>query len=489
MSSDSTVFDVLLEISVKGTPRGNSYTTGYHYTGAEIKIEAAVKHPAQKWALPFTESSASKSCPFFISGSYKNPENAPFKSVYYKNKEFFSQLFSIIYLTKGIEPVRLAMTNSSLNKDIRIHVHYFAGETGDKRFVTSLLNSIASETGDIKKEAIAAVGKIGDPMAIPSLCIALLEDKNKDIRAKAAEALGQIGDPKVGGALSKALREDKIKNVRLKSAEALDKIGWKPTSTKEKVFYSLAKNKKQDITKMGKEVVPVLIEALNSSSSEIRQDSAEILGNLKSGEAVDPICRVLLEDTSLNVRKKSVEALGKIGDPKAIPSLCIALLEDKNKDIRAKAAEALGQIGDPKVVDALSKALLKDKIRNVRLKSAEALGKIGSKKAIQPLHNRLKTETDNGVKKAISHALLALGAEEKLPLEFYIETLTERKDWQKLRPLLQEQTTDTLIEQLKSKDKILKRMIAETLMQRTGKFDLGTDYNAWKNWSKKNKKP
>jgi HEAT repeat protein len=188
-----------------------------------------------------------------------------------------------------------------------------------------------------------------------------------------------------------------------------------------------------------------------------------------------------------DVKKEAIIALGKIGDPKAIPSLYIALLEDKNNDIRERAAEALGQIGDPKVIDALSKALLEDKNKNVRLKSAEALGKIGSKKAIQPLHNTLSTETDNAVKKAISNALMALGAEEKVPIEFYMETLKERKDWQKLRPILQEQTTDTLIEQLKSKDKIIKTMVAEVLMQRTGKFDLGTDYNAWKNWSKKSK--
>jgi len=488
MSPDATSFDALLKIFVKGTPRGGSYTTGYHYTGAEIKIEASVKVPKKKWALAFSKSSASQSCPFFISGSYKSPESAPFNAVYYKNKEFFSQLFSIIYLTKGIEPLSLAMKYSSLNKKIRANVHYFAGKTGDKRFVIPLIVSIANETGDVKKEGIVALGKLGDPKAIPALCIALLEDKNNSIRATAAEALGQIGDPKVADALRKALLEDKIRNVRLKSAEALDKIGWEPKSSKEKVFYSLAKNKKQEIVKMGKEVVPVLIEILNDSNAEIRQDSAEILGNLKLAEATEPLSKALLEDTSFSVRKKTVVALGKIGDPKAIPALCIALLEDKNSSIRATAAEALGQIGDPKVADALSKALLEDKIKNVRLKSAEALGKIGSKKAIQPLNKRLNSETDKAVKKAISNALLALGAEEKVPIELQIETLKEKKDWKKLRPTLQEQTTDKLIEQLKSKDKIIKGMVAEILMQRTGKFDLGTDYNAWKNWSKKSKK-
>ena len=477
--------DAILEISVKGTPLGTSYTTGYHYTGARIEIEASVKVPDGEWDLRFSKSSASQSCPFFITGSYSSPESAPFKTVYYNNREFFSQLFSIVYLSKGIEPVSLAMKDSSLNKDIRAHVHYCAGETGDKRFVIPLLVSLANGTGDEKKEAVVALGKIGDPKAIPSLCIALLEDKDTDIRAKAAHALGEIGDPKVVDALSKALLEDKNKSVRLKSAEALDKIGWRPTSTREKVFYSLARNKKQDIVKMGKEVVPIFIEALNNPSSEIRQDSVEILGNLKAVEATESLCKVLLEGTAVPVRRKTVEALGKIGDPKAIPSLCIALLEDKNTDIRAKAAQALGEIGDPKVVDALSKALLEDNSKSVRLKSAEALGKIGDKKATEPLNQRLDTETDKAVRKAISDALFALGTEEKIPIEIRIELLRERKDWKKLKPILQEQATEKLVDQLKSRDRMIKKMVAEVLMERTGKFHLGTDYNAWKNWLEK----
>jgi HEAT repeat protein len=266
---------------------------------------------------------------------------------------------------------------------------------------------------------------------------------------------------------------------------ALDKIGWKPAFSQEKVFYSLAKNKKQDIMRMGKEVLPVLIEALNHSSSFIRQDSAEILGDLKFAEAPGPLCKALVKDTSLSVRKKIVVALGEIGYPEAIPSLCIALLEDKNINIREKAAEALGKIGDPKVADALSKALLNDKNRNVRRKSAEALGKIDNKKAIESLIKKLKTEKDKAVKKAISNALFALGTEETIPLEFRIEILKDRKDWKKLETILPEQTTENLIEQLKTKDKVIRGMVAKILMERTGRFELGTNYNAWKNWLKK----
>jgi HEAT repeat protein len=40
---------------------------------------------------------------------------------------------------------------------------------------------------------------------------------------------------------------------------------------------------------MGKEVLPVLIEALNHSNVSIRQGSVEILGDLKFAEATAPL--------------------------------------------------------------------------------------------------------------------------------------------------------------------------------------------------------
>ena len=637
LPSDAPDYALLFEISVTGIPKGCSYTSGYHYTAAEIKIEASIKVPERKWEFTFNKSSGLKGCPYFISGSYKKPEDAPFNAAYYDNKDFFVQLFNIIYLSKGIDPISMAMKDSALNGKIREHLHYFAGETGDRNFRIPLLVSVNNESGDIKKAAIVALGAIGDPDAIPSLSIALLEDKNAGVRSEAAQALGKIGDSKVADVLAKALQEDKSNKVRQKAAEALDQIGWQPQSIKARVFYYLAKNKKKDILKMGKEVLPVCIEALNSKDSAIRQESARILGELKFAEAVESLSRRLSEDTSSSVRKNAanalgaiadpgaipslsialledknssvrseaaqalgkigdskvadalakalqedksktvrqkaaealdqigwqpqsikarvfyylaknkkkdilkmgkevlpvciealnskdsairqesarilgelkfveatehlskrlsedkvfgvrsnaVKALGKIGDPGAIPSLSIALLEDKNSSIRAGAAQALGKIGDPKVMDALAKALQQDKSKQVRKNAAEALGKIGDKQAIKILNQSLKKETDNSVKKVIGHSLMALGSDAGVPLEIRIETYKKNKAWQKLKSFLKEQKTEALIEQLKTKDNLIKKMIAEILMERTGKFDLGTDHTAWKNWFQK----
>jgi HEAT repeat protein len=52
-----------------------------------------------------------------------------------------------------------------------------------------------------------ALGKIGDPQALPALLEAL-KDENGYVRRAAAEALGEIGDPQAVPALLEALKDE-----------------------------------------------------------------------------------------------------------------------------------------------------------------------------------------------------------------------------------------------------------------------------------------
>lgn len=482
ISSDKASYDVLFDISIKGKPVGGKYTTGYHYSGSRLGITASLKSADKTWSLTLPKSSGVKGCSPFISRSYRKPDNAPFKSAYYKNKDFFLALFSLMYQAKGVKPLSEGMNDSSLHRDIQKQLYHYIGSIQSKKLLKPLLSSMSTKTGDIKREVIITLGKMGDEKALPSLCIALLEDKNSKNREEAAKALAAIGNPKAVSALKKALLNDNNKDARLSVAEALNTLGWRPATTKEKVFYYIAKKEKQKVKAMGGEALPVFIEALKHSSRDIRQYATKTIGSGKFKEAVSPLCKMVLHESSRDVRKEAIFALGNIGDPKAIPSLCIALLEDKDSVVRKAAATALGTVGNPKTVGALSKALLNDKNSKVRSSAAEALGKIGDKKAIQALNTQLDKERDKFAKKAICDALMVLGSKKKLPLEFRITSLKKQKDWTALTSLLQTQKTGTLIEQLKSKDTVIKRMIAEILMERTGKYDLGTNYNIWKKW-------
>jgi HEAT repeat protein len=68
-----------------------------------------------------------------------------------------------------------------------------------------------------------ALGKLGDPQAVPAL-IQALGDSDSAVRAAAAEALGAIGDPQAVPALIQALGDSDC-DVRRAAAEALGKLG------------------------------------------------------------------------------------------------------------------------------------------------------------------------------------------------------------------------------------------------------------------------
>ncbi|MBC7225425.1 MAG: HEAT repeat domain-containing protein, partial [Anaerolineae bacterium] len=67
-----------------------------------------------------------------------------------------------------------------------------------------------------------ALGRIGDPQAVPGL-LEMLMDENEDVRQEAARALGEIGDPQAVPGLLEALWDEKWW-MREAAAGALGKI-------------------------------------------------------------------------------------------------------------------------------------------------------------------------------------------------------------------------------------------------------------------------
>jgi HEAT repeat protein len=98
-----------------------------------------------------------------------------------------------------------------------------------------------------------ALGKIGDPQAVPALMEAL-KDRDERCAPGGGGALGKIGDPQAVPALMEALK-DRDENVRRAAAEALGKIG-------------------------DRQAVPALLEALKDRNEDVRQAAAEALWKL-----------------------------------------------------------------------------------------------------------------------------------------------------------------------------------------------------------------
>ncbi len=111
-----------------------------------------------------------------------------------------------------------------------------------------------SQSSNISRSAVKALGYIGSDKAVESLLTALTNHSRLYIRASAASALGKIARKRTINSLLIALN-DSSKDVRMSVADALGNIG-------------------------GEQVVESLLKALNDSKSDVRRSAAMSLGKI-----------------------------------------------------------------------------------------------------------------------------------------------------------------------------------------------------------------
>jgi len=244
----------------------------------------------------------------------------------------------------------------------------------ERRDIEGLISALNHQEYIIRKEASAALKRVGDERAVDALIQALEYEEGVDshvllrtVREYSAEALGNIKDERAVEPLIQALN-DEDEDVRWKSAWALGKI--------------------ED-----ERAVEPLIQALNDETWIVRRYSAASLGKIGDERAVEFLIQAM-NDVDWHVRKYAAASLGKIGDNRAIKPL-VRALSDEDKDVRWRAIIALGKMGDA-AVKPLIKAFKSEDYR-IRGRAAEALGTIGNKRALKPLIAALidKNKKDN----------------------------------------------------------------------------------------------
>ena len=271
------------------------------------------------------------------------------------------------------------------------------GRMENNNDIEGLISALEFKDCNVRKEAAAALKKIGDNRALFPL-IHVLEYQNwhdfyavmGSVRETAAEALGVLGDKRAVEPLIKSLN-DKDEEVRWKAAWALGNIGDKRAV--EPLIYLLYDERwtvrrfaASALGKIGdKQAVESLIQALNDEEWHVRKYAADALGKIGDEKAVHSLVKAL-NDEDNDVRWKAVVALGKMRTSAVEP--LIEVLKNEDWNIRGRAAEALGKIGDERAVKPLINALVgrgKDRNKYVRGRAAEALGKIGDERAVKPL--------------------------------------------------------------------------------------------------------
>jgi len=236
-----------------------------------------------------------------------------------------------------------------------------------------LLDLLKKDTGELKIY-INLVGELQLNEAVPLLVDKLANTDQLDIQLKILENLGNIGDPSPVHKISNYLYSDNRKLVFI-TIEALAKIETQESMQmlanrmgKEEdvdlillekfsevqdtislrklneaiqsyspVLRNFAKNK---MDKIGKKVVPVLMENLYMQDPNTLVHTLNIIGDLGDESAVVPIRKILQSNRDPNVRFAAYEAIGKLPGKKGNFALANGL-SDEDDNVRVAAAKAV----------------------------------------------------------------------------------------------------------------------------------------------------
>ena len=236
----------------------------------------------------------------------------------------------------------------------------------------ALQRFLEDEDPSIRRRAAIAAGRIGDPLAIPSL-ISRLQDPVVEVRHAAVFALGLIGNPEALPALKAAL-SDQDPLTRGRASEALSRIGDPLAAS------LIAEAFRRSMPGSPNGVLRI------RGDDPSREDDPWIelrlhlvaLARLKSGQA---LAGALLssDSTPLVDWWVAVWAGTRVAEP-ALEPLFIAGGSAEDPYIRSLAARGLGALKLPRLLSVLRK-LAEDRDSRVAVEAIRALARLGSREA------------------------------------------------------------------------------------------------------------
>ncbi|WP_049924956.1 HEAT repeat domain-containing protein [Halopiger goleimassiliensis] len=240
--------------------------------------------------------------------------------------------------------------------------------------------------------AAAALGRIGDPAAVPAL-VAVFDDHDVRVRAEAVEACGEIGDPRCIEPLANRLDDDQDR-VRREAASALAAIG---TEAARRALAPAVRSNTESVRviavgELGAfgnlEPLPLLIEGLQDSSELVRRTATrsliELLANAPSERSHEmrnaigaAIAEAELPDLAAQlrtvlggnqptyVRRNATWLLGQVADSDAddfgsIVASLVDALDDSDEMTAKFAMSTLVDLDDPTVARRLREFLRDD---------------------------------------------------------------------------------------------------------------------------------
>lgn len=269
-----------------------------------------------------------------------------------------------------------------------------------------------------RREAALALGRIGDPAAVPHLEAALKSGEAEVVTAS-AESLGEIGGEQAATAIlsqighpSAAVRKAVTKVLQsiqefvpvsdlillLESADPL---------VKEAAIHLLAARK--DISRNQTAVVPLILEALGDHHLQVRRAAVEALPFFKDPQIPSALTDALQRGEP-ELRAAAARSLASCSPAFALPLLYTAL-QDEDPWIRMYACRSVGKFQKDESIPYIL-PLLEDRMPPVRAAAAEAIGIMKAHVARKQLQSLLSDEEPE-VQQAAEAALADLRKEKE----------------------------------------------------------------------------
>jgi bilin biosynthesis protein len=251
----------------------------------------------------------------------------------------------------SIESLAHAETDALL-ADVNDRITLDTFDPDDATILQRLVEILGDTRGLTRLRCAEILAEIGEP-ATPFLLTALAQHPNVVVRRAAAKTLTLIADPVAVPNLLHAFLNDEDTVVQGSSVGAMARIG-EPAATS--LLAVLADDRLSESTKghaawalafMGAEAKEYLAKALTSDSVDVRCAVVGAMGKVAQEEPKPELFEMLvrsLTDRDVNVRCEAAAVLGNLTYQPAIPAL-IELLSDRELEGRKSAALSLMKVG------------------------------------------------------------------------------------------------------------------------------------------------
>jgi bilin biosynthesis protein len=220
-----------------------------------------------------------------------------------------------------------------------------------KPAVDTLIEALLHHSNEVVRRAAGkTLTLIEDPVAIPHLIHALLNDEDTVVQASAIGALARIGIASVNPLLEVLASPNSSESNKGHAAWGLAFIG---APAKEQLYQAYNSDSSEvraavvgAIAKVAEEdrhdtqSLNLLVNALKDPVADVRSEAAAVLGNLKYSPAISVLLE-LLDRPEAETRKSAALSLMKIGDRQSITALQTALARESEPNTQKAIALAI----------------------------------------------------------------------------------------------------------------------------------------------------